>query len=170
MLFVAQRIARLGNWEWDLKSGELHWSDEMHRLFGTDKKSWDPSRQKQLEHVHPRDQEAVSRAIVEALQNVKPYSLDFRIVMPDGAERFVHEEAEIIFDETGKALHMHGMAQDITERKQAESQIRLLAYYDGLTLLPNRLLFMEKLDQALANARRQGDKLAVLRASSCPSL
>jgi diguanylate cyclase (GGDEF)-like protein/PAS domain S-box-containing protein len=161
-LAKAQRLARLGNWEWDLKSGEVHWSEEMYRLFGIDPGNWMPSRDKQLERVHPVDKETVSRALVEALRNLKPYSLDFRIVHPDGTERFVHEEAEVVFDAGGAAVRMLGATQDISDRKEVEGQIRLLAYYDGLTLLPNRRLFMEKLDLALENTRRREGSLAVL--------
>jgi len=161
-LAKAQRLARLGNWEWDPKSGELHWSEEMYHLFGIDPGNWAPTRDKQLERVHPADKDAVSRALVEALRNVRPYSLDFRIVLPDGTERSVHEEAEVIFDKDRTAVRMLGATQDISDRKEVEGQIRLLAYYDGLTLLPNRRLFMEKLDLALENARRREGSLAVL--------
>ena len=161
-LAKAQRLARLGNWEWDLKSGELHWSEEMYHLFGIDPGNWAPTRDKQLERVHPSDKDTVSRALVEALRNVRPYSLDFRIVLPDGTERSVHEEAEVIFDKNRTAVRMLGATQDISDRKEVEGQIRLLAYYDGLTLLPNRRLFMEKLDLALENARRREGSLAVL--------
>jgi diguanylate cyclase (GGDEF)-like protein len=161
-LAKAQRLARLGNWEWDLISGELHWSEEMYHLFGIDPGNWEPSRDKQLERVHPADKETVSRAVVEALRNVRPYSLDFRIILPDGTERSVHEEAEVIFGKDRTAVRMLGATQDISERKEVEGQIRLLAYYDGLTHLPNRRLFMEKLDLALENARRREGSLAVL--------
>jgi len=161
-LAKAQRLARLGNWEWDLKSGELHWSEEMYHLFGIDPGNWAPTRDKQLERVHPADKDAVSRALVEALRNLRPYSLDFRINLPDGTERSVHEEAEVIFDKNRTAVRMLGATQDISDRKEVEGQIRLLAYYDGLTLLPNRRLFMEKLDLALENARRREGSLAVL--------
>ncbi len=158
----AQRIARLGNWEWDVQSGEIHWSEEMYRMYGMSPGPGAPARDRQLDRVHPDDRDMVSRAIVEALRMEKPYSLDFRVVSPEGVERFVHEEAEIVFDGTGAVLRMVGTTQDITERKRAEGQIRLLAYYDGLTLLPNRQLFLEKLGLTLENARRQSRNLAVL--------
>ena len=161
-LAKAQRLARLGNWEWDLSSGELHWSEEMYHLFGIDPGNWAPTRDKQLERVHPADKDTVSRALVEALRDVRPYSLDFRIILPDGTERSVHEEAEVIFDKNRTPVRMLGATQDISDRKEVEGQIRLLAYYDGLTLLPNRRLFMEKLDLALENARRREGSLAVL--------
>ena len=159
----AQRIARLGNWEWDVQSGEMHWSAEMYPLYGMNPGPGAPGRDRQLDRVHPDDRDMVSRAIVEALRRERPYSLDFRVVSPEGVERFVHEEAEIVFDGIGAAVRMVGTTQDITERKRAEGQIRLLAYYDGLTLLPNRRLFLEKLGLTLENVRRQSRSLAVLR-------
>jgi PAS domain S-box-containing protein len=158
----AQRIARLGHWEWDLQTAEVRWSEEMYRIFGVDPKGLVPAREALAERIHPEDRETVIKAINEALSQGKPYSLDLRILLPDGAPRFVHEEAEVTADETGRPVRMAGTTQDITERKQAESQIRLLAYYDGLTLLPNRLMFTEKLNQALANAQRQNRLLAML--------
>ena len=158
----AQRIARLGNWEWDIQSGEMHWSEEMYRLYAVIPGPAAPGRDRLLDRIHLDDRETVSRAIVEALRGAKPYSLDFRVVAPDAVERSVHEEAEILFDAAGTAVRMVGTTQDITERKRAEGQIRILAYYDGLTLLPNRRLFLEKLGVTLENVRRRGGLHAVL--------
>ncbi|HEV8701071.1 MAG TPA: EAL domain-containing protein [Candidatus Polarisedimenticolia bacterium] len=158
----AQRIARLGNWEWDVQSGTVHWSEEMYRLYSVIPGPAAPGRDRLLDRIHVDDREMVSRAIVEALRGSRPYSLDFRVAAPDGAERFVHEEAEILFDRSGTAVRMVGTTQDITERKRAEGQIRILAYYDGLTLLPNRRLFLEKLGVTLENVRRRGGLHAVL--------
>ncbi len=158
----AQRIARLGNWERELKSGRMRWSDEMYRIFGVDPKTFTPNLQAYLELMQSQDRELVARATGEAVRQEGPYSFDARIVMPDGAVRHVHEQAEIVLDEDGTPLRLSGTTQDITERKQIEDQIRFLAYYDGLTRLPNRVLFMERLNQALSTAQRQGATLAML--------
>jgi diguanylate cyclase (GGDEF)-like protein/PAS domain S-box-containing protein len=161
-LASAQRIARLGHWERDLRSGRMRWSQETYRIFGVDSQSFTPDLPSYLERVHPLDREIVARATGEAVRREGPYSFDARIIMPDGTERFVHEQAEAIFDEDGTPLRLAGTTQDITERKQIEDQIRFLAYYDGLTRLPNRVLFVERLNQALASAARQGRVLAML--------
>src|SRR3970282_1459142 len=55
-----------------------------------------------------------------------PYSIDHRIVLPNGTERIVHEQAEVVFDNTGKAIQMKGTVQDVTERKRAEEEIKRL--------------------------------------------
>ncbi len=161
-LASAQRIARIGNWQRQLKTGELRWSDEIYRLFGVTRDEFEPTHARFLERIHPDDRDAVERSTTEAVNRVKPYSLDLRLQLPDGIVRFVHEEAVVVDDAEGQAERLEGTTQDITERKQAEDQIRFLAYYDGLTELPNRLLFMERLQLALANAQRQGYTMAIL--------
>ncbi len=161
-LASAQRIARIGNWQRHLVTGQLRWSDEIYRLFGVTREEFEPTQARFLERIHPDDRDAVDRATAEAVARVKPYSLDLRIQVPDGTVRFVHEEAVVIDDQDGRPERLEGTTQDITERKQAEDQIRFLAYYDGLTELPNRLLFMERLQLALANAQRQGYTMAML--------
>ncbi len=162
-LASAQRIARLGNWERELKSGRMRWSEETYRIFGVDSKSFTPDLASYLERVHPQDRELVARATGEAVRKESPYSFDARVLLPDGAVRFVHEQAEVVFDDDGTPLRLAGTTQDITERKQIEEQISFLAYYDGLTRLPNRVLFMERLNQALSTAQRQGHTLALLQ-------
>ncbi|HXH28163.1 MAG TPA: EAL domain-containing protein [Candidatus Polarisedimenticolia bacterium] len=161
-LAEAQRIARLGNWERDLTTRTMRWSEEMYRIFGMDPGDTAPDYAGYLQRVHPEDRDLAARATDEALRQVHPYNVDLRIVWPDGTVRFVQEQAEILKDPQGRPVSMVGTTQDITERKQAEAQIRFLAYYDGLTLLPNRVLFMERLDLALASARRRGGMLAIL--------
>src|SRR5258705_216795 len=146
----------------ELRSGRMGWSQETYRIFGVDPQSFTPDLPSYLERVHPLDREIVARATGEAVRREGPYSFDARIIMPDGTERFVHEQAEAIFDDDGTPLRLAGTTQDITERKQIEDQIRFLAYYDGLTRLPNRVLFVERLNQALASAARQGRVLAML--------
>src|SRR3989475_1090079 len=131
-------------------------------IFGVDPKTFTPDLPSYLERVHAEDREIVARATGEVVRREGPYSFDARVIMPDGTVRFVQEQAEAIFDEDGTPLRLAGTIQDITERKQIEDQIRLLAYYDGLTRLPNRVLFMERLTQALSTAQRQGGTLAML--------
>jgi diguanylate cyclase (GGDEF)-like protein/PAS domain S-box-containing protein len=161
-LASAQRIARLGNWERHLKTGAIHWSEQIYRLFGVTPGSFTPTLESFLERLHAEDRELVGRATEEAVRGDRPYNLDLRILLPDGSVRFVHEQAEVMTDASGEAVTLAGTTQDISERKQAEEQIRFLAYYDGLSKLPNRMLFMEKLSLALETARRQSHTHAIL--------
>nr|CAX84112.1 sensor protein [uncultured bacterium] len=123
-LAEAQRIAKLGNWDWNVVTGELWWSDEIYRIFGIDRKSFGAKYEAFLERVHPDDRDAVAKAVEEALREHRHYGIDHRIVLADGTEKIVHEEAEVTFDGQGRAVRMIGTAHDITERKQVESQLR----------------------------------------------
>ena len=161
-LATAQRIARLGNWERDLDGGTVECSDEMYQIFGIAPQLAGTRYECFLERVHPEDRHVVVGAVEDAIRRGQPYSTDHRILMPDGTVRFVHEQAEILPDEAGRPALIVGTTQDITERKQAEEQIRFLADYDSLTHLPNRRLFKERLESVLASARRHKRLVATL--------
>ena len=122
----AQQIVHLGNWEWDLIKNTFYWSDEAYRIFGLVPQSFCPTYEAFLDAVYADDRELVKKSVRDALYERKPYSIDHRIVLPDGSDRIVHEEAEIIFDNTGKVIQMNGTVQDITERKQLEKELRVL--------------------------------------------
>jgi diguanylate cyclase (GGDEF)-like protein/PAS domain S-box-containing protein len=88
--------------------------------------------------------------------------LEYRIVNRDGEERWLLINAVGVFDETGRRVGQRGAGRDITDRKQAEARINHLATRDALTDLPNRVLLHDRLQQALASARRQGCTVAVV--------
>jgi PAS domain S-box-containing protein len=119
----AQKITHIGSWEWDVVKNETICSDEHYRIHGLEPQQYPLVYEKFLELVHADDREFVIKSITGALYEGKTYSIDFRIVRPDGSERIVHSEAEVKFDETGKPLRMIGTEQDITERKQAEDEL-----------------------------------------------
>jgi PAS domain S-box-containing protein len=121
-LAEAQRIARTGNWEWDVQSGKVSWSDEVFRIFGVQPQ--EPSYELAKALTHPDDTAFWERCVKEALQKDKPFTLDYRAVRPDGSVIWIHNEAEIIRDEQGRPLKIFGTAQDVTERKQAEQALR----------------------------------------------
>jgi PAS domain S-box-containing protein len=119
-LATAQQVAHLGSWERNLMTNELHWSDEIYRIFGLAPQPWSPAGYLFWNVVHPDDRAMVKAAVEAAVCGRTPYSVDHRIVLADGTERVVHEQAEIIFDDEGRAIRMVGTAQDITDRKRAE--------------------------------------------------
>ena len=119
----AQRIARLGNWDWDIVKNKLYWSDEIYRIFGLKPLEFGATYEAFIKTVHPIDRELVQISVDEALYENKPYSIDHSIILSDRSVRIVHEEAEVTFDETGKAIKVVGTVQDITERKKAEEKL-----------------------------------------------
>jgi diguanylate cyclase (GGDEF)-like protein/PAS domain S-box-containing protein len=120
----AQHIAHLGNWDWNTVNNDLRWSDEIYRIFGLMPQQFGATYEAFLNSVHADDRQSVIEAVNEVLHKNQPYSIDHRVVRPDGTTRIVHEEAEVIFDENGKALRMIGTVQDITERKRSETALR----------------------------------------------
>ena len=138
----AQRIAHLGNWHWDIVKDELSWSDQIYNIFGLKPQQFDATYAAFLACVHPDDRKIVEQAVDEALRTHKPYSIDHRIIRPDGEERIVHERAEVTFDSNGQALRMMGTVQDITTRKNTEHE--LLAYQKQLQILASELTLAEE--------------------------
>ena len=122
-LAEAQRVAHVGNWDWRIPTNELVWSDEIYRIFGLKPKEFGATYEAFLNSVHPDDRESVKESINEALYERKPYSIDHRVVLPDGDIRFVHEQGEVTFDENDEPARMMGTVQDITERKIAEQEL-----------------------------------------------
>jgi PAS domain S-box-containing protein len=123
-LAEAQRIAHLGHWDWNIKEDNIVWSDEIYRIFGLAPQEFEATYEAFLNSVHKDDREFVRVSVNKAIQDIEKYSIDHRIVHPDGTIRFVHEEAEVTFDEEGEAVRMIGTVQDITERVKQESLLR----------------------------------------------
>lgn len=185
----AQRIAKLGSWDWDLIKNELCCSEELYHIFGLASRkpsetSEDPadlpskdfpsmnrteqgkyrqiSTEDLLEFIHPEDKEIVEKNFFQALHEGRPFQIEYRVVLPDGSESVVYQQTEILLDENSKVTHVIGTVQDITERKLAEEKIQFFTYYDPLTNLPNRKLFKDRLKQALFSAQRNKQLVAIL--------
>jgi len=161
-LGLAQRIAKIGNWEWHPSTGRFTASSELCRLMGIRQQDFGETKEAFLQAVHKEDRDRVDRALNAILEERKPCDIDHRIVLPNGVEFTINLQAEAVFDDQLKALTIVGTAQDISERKRSEREIHRLAYYDSLTGLPNRVLFKDRVTQALAHARRYHTTLAVL--------
>ncbi|MBE9186127.1 MASE1 domain-containing protein [Microcoleus sp. LEGE 07076] len=114
----AQRIAQLGNWDLDRNTQQLQWSEEMYRILGRRPGTFEPSLEAFLRYVYPEDRELVKSSIEAALFQQQPYSIDYRLVLPDGSQRTVCEQAAI------NSLYITSTVQDITDRKRAEAALR----------------------------------------------
>jgi diguanylate cyclase (GGDEF)-like protein len=157
----AQQIARLGSFELDLGSGELMASEEFWALYAVEDPRKGASAGELLERLHPEDRRPVLDAVRSSLEAGAGAHLDYRVRLPDGSERSFQTQFQVVLAD-GRPVRIEGTVQDLTERKRTEQQIRFLAYHDGLTGLGNRLLFSERLELAMARARRHGTKLGVL--------
>ncbi|RLC32440.1 hypothetical protein DRH13_01735 [Candidatus Woesebacteria bacterium] len=125
-LTTAQQIAHLGNWDWNIVTNELWWSDEIFRIFGLKPLEFKATYDAFLGAIHPEDRDFVDKSVKEALIK-NNYSLDHRIILPSGEVRFVHEEAKVAYDRSGKPTRMLGIVQDITDIRKAQAQATQLA-------------------------------------------
>ena len=122
----AQRVAHFGSWERDLRTGVTTWSDEIYRMFGYKPGTIDPGRERAFRHLHPDDLARATAALDDAVEAGVGYDMEYRIVRPDGEERIIHSRGETILDDAGRTTQLRGAMHDITERKQADTEIRLL--------------------------------------------
>ena len=157
----AQRIAKLGHWEWDPQQEWLCCSEEILRILDLPTTERLATYSGFLERVHPEDRQEVEYALKRAVSERRGCSLEYRVLRPEGSLRIVHQEAEFSLDEVSGTARLVGTIQDITERKSAEQQIHHLAFYDKVTELPNRTFLKQHLEQRLRAAKFYGG-LAVL--------
>ncbi len=158
----AQRLAHLGSWEWNIETDERLWSDEIYRILGAERHEADTQQDIFTSAVHDSDRELVAGTLNRAMRGETPASIDHRIVRADGSERFVHSQVEVIFDKRGRPERVLATLHDITDRKHLEERLVHQAFHDPLTGLPNRALFSNRLEHALARSSRQAHQLAVL--------
>lgn len=120
MLANAQHLSHLGNWELDLETNQLEWSDEIYCIFGIDPRDFNESYESFLELVHPDDREKVTEAYKTSIKDKTPYRIEHRLCIPDGSIKYVEERCETFYNHAGRAIRSIGTIQDITERRQAE--------------------------------------------------
>ena len=159
----AQRIGEMGDWEWDVRQGRILPSEQALRIFSHEGEALPLDIERFLRTVHPDDLARLRSAFDHAIAAGDPFAIDHRIIAADGSQRHVRQQVEVNErDSVGRASRLAGAVHDITRRKEAEEQIRRLAYYDPLTDLPNRRHFTEQLQDAIALAARQQQQLAVM--------
>ena len=125
-LAEAQRMAHIGNWELNLKTSELSWSEGIFSIFEIDKKRFGASYEAFLDAIHPDDRESVSKAYADSLENKTAYDITHRLLLSDGRIKYVHEKCNTFYDDDGAPTRSVGTVQDVTERKLAEEERRKL--------------------------------------------
>jgi PAS domain S-box-containing protein len=123
-LIESQRIGRIGNWELDLQTGHLWWSDEVYALFGVAPGAFDGSLQGFEAKVHPEDRPQLKPARDSALRDGEVMNVEYRVRKPDGSTVWMQEIAEAHRDESGEPVWFGGVVQDITRRKRQEQALR----------------------------------------------
>jgi PAS domain S-box-containing protein len=118
----AQRAARMGSWEWDIDANTLWWSEELYAIYGLHPATFQASYEAYLERIHPEDRVYARDIVAAALRDKRPFAFEHRVLRPDGAERIVLGQGDVVSDRRGRPIRMVGTAQDITEHKIAENE------------------------------------------------
>ncbi len=126
-LATAQRVAQVGNWEWEIQSGTLTWSEELYRIFGRDLHQNQPTYAELIRQIYPDDRPLWRRSIRQMMQVGQFSEIDYRIVRSDGTVRHIEARGEGILDEQGQVVRAFGTVIDITERKRSEEALRQMA-------------------------------------------
>ena len=119
----AQQIARLGFYDWDLRNDAVTASEGLRTFYGCE-----PDEALTFElvasRIHPEDRERFVQADLESRTQGVPFSMDYRVLLPDGTIRWAHDQSEVSVDEQGNKVRMFGIIQDITERMQTQLKLR----------------------------------------------
>jgi PAS domain S-box-containing protein len=123
-LHLALEAAQMGFWDWDIQTGKVIRSKHLDRLYGWPANACNDSHAAFLAIVHPEDRDRLNQNNQHCFDMGEDCDMEFRIVLPDGSIRWMESKCQVFRDETGKAVRMAGINLDITERKQAEIQVK----------------------------------------------
>ncbi|HXU94117.1 MAG TPA: EAL domain-containing protein [Gallionella sp.] len=127
MLEEAQRLGRIGHWELDFSTNRLTWSDEVFRIFEIDPQRFEASYEAFLALTHPEDRELVDRGFRDSVANHREYSIEHRLLFPDGRIKWVNERGTTHYGQQGQPLLSLGTVQDISQQKETEEKLRIAA-------------------------------------------
>lgn len=157
----AQRIAKLGSWELDLRTNHLKWSDEIYRIFEIDPASFGACYEAFLDAIHPDDRAAVHLAYTDSLTLKKSYEISHRLLMPDGRIKWVSERCETSYDVNGIPLCSVGTMQDTTQHMSTELRLRETTHLlDSIVEnIPNMIFLKEAKELRFVLFNKAGEDL-----------
>jgi PAS domain S-box-containing protein len=158
----------MGAWEWEVATHEVRWSPNLERIHGLEPGTFAGTFEAFVSDVHPEDLDRLKATVQRALEEDRPYRIEYRIVRPDGAVRWLEARAEITRDEEGQPLRMGGVCTDVTNRREAElARDRLLAQAEEGQ---ERLAFLAEVSAILASSLRVERTLEKISALVVPRL
>ena len=124
-LLLSQRVGGIGIWEWNIKTNDFFWSEQVAQLFGHLPTQMNTTYDNFLNVIHPDDRDKIAATLNKCKESDAEYNIDHRVVWSDGQVRWFNEKGNVIRDDSGKALKMLGVVVDITERKIIEDKLHL---------------------------------------------
>jgi diguanylate cyclase (GGDEF)-like protein/PAS domain S-box-containing protein len=174
LLNQSQKVARVGGWELDLKSGKLFWTDETYRIHDTSPEDFDPTVDAGVGFFLPKSQKIISKALDEAVNNGVGYDLELETYTTKRKKIDVRTTC-VVTQEDGVAVRLTGIFQDISDQKNIQRKLEVTndnlekanealkhsAQYDSLTGLPNRYLLADRMQLAILKSMRDKNHLAI---------
>jgi diguanylate cyclase (GGDEF)-like protein/PAS domain S-box-containing protein len=153
---LAARGANDGLWDWSIRNNTVYYSFRWKSMLGFDDAEIGNTLDEWLKRIHPDDREQVEAKISAHISSQSPqFECEYRMLHQDGSYRWLLNRGVAARDPDGKAHRMAGSQTDITARKMAEEQLLYDAFHDALTGLPNRALFLDRLEHVIASAKRR---------------
>ena len=159
---LALAFAEIGTCELDVKTSMVHTSEMSLRLFGMHSDQHDVPYDTLLECLHPEDRPKFGHALDECLSGTGNLDIEYRVAWPDGNFRWLRTKGDALLNLDGDPIKVLWVTEDVSQRKDMDARVRFLAHHDLLTGLPNRTLFQDRLQQALAGAKRMQSRVALL--------
>ncbi|MBX9616493.1 MAG: PAS domain-containing protein [Caulobacteraceae bacterium] len=122
-LEMAEALAESGSWRLDIATGKLVWSDQVYRIHGKSRETFDPGLDDAIGCYHPDDRQAVQDSIAHAIRTGKPGGFQLRLIREDGEQRIVNSQFRPECDETGATTALFGVFQDVTDERRAQQKI-----------------------------------------------
>jgi len=165
----AQRLIRTGSWAWNVATRQsVYWSLENYRLFGFDPEGGVPSDEAFYQRIHPEDRDRIRREVfLERPDEGSHFDVEFRIVLPGGAIRYVRSTGQPVRNMSGDVLEYVGTSIDVTERKRADEERERLRQVQADLAHLSRVTTMGELTASLAHEIRQPISAAVTNAKTC---
>lgn len=124
--YYAQQLVKTGSWTYNLVNGETFWSDEVYNILECNHDELEDNLENFYSYIHPDDRDEVVEEVKCALEG-KEYDIEYRIVTPNGAKKYVHEKTKTLYDEDSNPIKIIGIIQDITKQKIIENDLKVLS-------------------------------------------
>ena len=124
-LMEAQQLAHIGSWEWDVLTNKIYWSDELYRIYGLTPQEFKADYGSYLKYIHPDDVEYVNSIVQQAFKDHQPYRFFHKAACADGKIRILSATGKVFTDGVGNVIRMSGTAQDVTDQKKYEEELKI---------------------------------------------
>ncbi len=159
---LASEAGGVGVWEWNVIDNTLYWDELMHHFYDVRPNEFSGLYEAWRQRVHPDDVEAAEQELMRAMQTGGQWEWEFRVLLPSGETRHIQAAAKARRNEAGEVERMVGVNLDVTESKETQKKLEILATTDGLTGLLNRRRFMELAGREVERSHRYPQPLSMV--------